>query len=485
MSIRLFVAVLLSAVVASPGALAAPAKVTIDGATTYQAIDGFGVSINPHSWDGGAAVPALDLLRGMGVQIWRVSYDMTDWEATNDDADPAHFNWTSYNAIFTSPAFEELWSTVRYLNQNGFGTSVMLDFFGRVPAWMGGSALNPSSKDEFVETMLALVYYARFTRGLQFGLLAPLNETDWDGFEGPQVGAADFADVMNRIALRLDALGMADVRLVGPDTALSIDGTGPYLDAMVGYPKLMAHVNAIATHNYSEETTDMLAEIRATAYPARHRWVTETSSIFAAWSHLELGSSAVLMWEGYDSVYEHAILAGRGSVAPNDAGPQPAVLAYSGGVYTKRSSYYDWQQLFGFVAPGAVRIAASTSANGIHALAFRHPTTGRVTIVGRNDNASAQALSFSLSNVGSLSALNAYATNQDMDFSHLNDVAVVGGVATFTAPYNSIFTLTAMPGTLTGSSAVPLPSWAAWSAGCALLGVAALVLGARRAATAT
>ena len=95
-------------------------QVLIDGSKVDQTMDGFGASINPHSWDDGAVKPALALLDTMGVRIWRVCYDMMDWEATNDDDDPANFNWTSYNAIFSSPDFEELWSTIGYLNDKGY-----------------------------------------------------------------------------------------------------------------------------------------------------------------------------------------------------------------------------------------------------------------------------------------------------------------------------------------------------------------------------
>ena len=52
-------------------------------------MDGFGVNINSLSWKNGELAPALDrLIDEVGAKTWRVVFDMADWEATNDNADP-------------------------------------------------------------------------------------------------------------------------------------------------------------------------------------------------------------------------------------------------------------------------------------------------------------------------------------------------------------------------------------------------------------
>ena len=110
-----------------------PGQVHVAQTSQLQVIDGFGAAINAHSWDSGAAAAAIDLLETMGVRTWRVVYEMMDWESTNDNADPATFDWTAYTAIFTSAAFEELWSTISYLNSKGYGSTIILNFMGRLP----------------------------------------------------------------------------------------------------------------------------------------------------------------------------------------------------------------------------------------------------------------------------------------------------------------------------------------------------------------
>src|SRR4029450_13074341 len=109
--------------------------------------------------------------------------DTADWEATNDNSDPNAFNWTYYNTVYTSPKFEELWSTISYLNQKGINSRLMLSIMGPTPNWMGGSVIDPAAEDEWVEMIASLVSYGLTSRGVKIGLLAPMNEPDWDGIE--------------------------------------------------------------------------------------------------------------------------------------------------------------------------------------------------------------------------------------------------------------------------------------------------------------
>jgi hypothetical protein len=51
----------------------------------------------------------------------------------------------------------------------------------------GSSRINTPAENEWVEMIISLADYARNTCNLQFGLLAPINEPDWDGIKGPPV----------------------------------------------------------------------------------------------------------------------------------------------------------------------------------------------------------------------------------------------------------------------------------------------------------
>ena len=113
------------------------AAVTINGARRFQTLDGVGVNINSLSWRGGEARAAIDRLADeMGVTLWRVVFDMEDWEATNDNDDPMMADQAYYTALYSNAKFQNLWGTLHYLNQRGVTAGISISFMGRVPPWM-------------------------------------------------------------------------------------------------------------------------------------------------------------------------------------------------------------------------------------------------------------------------------------------------------------------------------------------------------------
>lgn len=435
----------------------AQVNLTVDGSQQFQVIDGFGVNVNVASWNNGELRPALDLLVDqLGATIWRVIIDNADWEATNDNSDPNVFNWTYYNSVYTSVKFEELWSTIAYLNQRGHSAGVMLNIMGPVASWMGGSRINTSVEDEYVEMIASLVYYGRITRGLQIALLAPMNEPDWDGIEGPQVDQWQYARLMRKLAQKLDANGLSAVRLVGPDTAQISTGLTNYMAEMMRDSVVMGKVDHIGLHNYAGDSGGADSAIKSSAYPNRNFWITEVVNIWDILTHLSQGPAAVLVWDAYDAVYNHAILAGRGTTPPNDVGNGPPLIAYntSTRTYTPRKGFYECAQLFKFVSPGARRIGATDSNSSLTVYAFQHPGTGRMTIVGRSTSGSSMTISGTLRNVPALSTLQVYRTNGSLNMERGTDVQVSNGAFTLTVAANTMFTLTT-------DSAAPVPPPAA------------------------
>ena len=100
---------------------AGAATVTIDGAQTYQTIDGFGVNANARSWNNNELQPVLDALIDQGGMTLFVANlaGNSNWEATNDNSDPNVMNWTYYNGVYSAPDFQRLWGMMAYLNQRG------------------------------------------------------------------------------------------------------------------------------------------------------------------------------------------------------------------------------------------------------------------------------------------------------------------------------------------------------------------------------
>jgi O-glycosyl hydrolase len=362
-------------------------SLAIDGGQTFQKIAGFGVNVNAHSWNDGELRPALDMLNDqMGSTLYRVVYDMEDWESTNDNADPNTADWTYYNALYSNASFQELWGTLRYLNQKGVNSGITLSFMGRVPMWMGGNAINTSLEDEWVETITTLASYARNTEHVQFALLDPLNEPDWDGIEGPQVDEVQYTRLLNKLSAKLDALGLGDIRLLGPNTASIDTGVSNYMPAMMADPIVMAKLDHFAFHNYAGSTGGADAALHGSPYPTKDFWITEVTNPWDVMGHIGGNAAAVMVWDGYDSAYIHPTLHGASMDPPNDSGNGPAPLAYdpSTGVYAPRKSFYQLSQIFKFAPPGSLRVSVTQSGSELIAYAFYDQAGGRLTILGQN-----------------------------------------------------------------------------------------------------
>ena len=402
------------------------ATVTLDGATTYQVIDGFGVNANHRSWKGDELKPVLDaLIDQAGLSLFRVVFDDTDWEATNDNTDPAVMNWAYYNSVYSSAQFTPLWEMLAYLNSRGITNGAFFNFMGPGPQWLGGSPLPLGMEAEWAEMIASLLVYARTTRGLQFQLVAPDNEPDLSS-EGIQIGtASQYLSALRQLAQKLDANGLGDVRLVGPDLALNPMG---YLPELLADPVVMAKLAHFGVHRYGAGAGGAPEFIRNSPYPERTVWVTE----FNVWcngcdsgqrgtydwdycrgtadyllSQLEENASAGFVWEGYDSFYTHPPSTwsfwGLFSVDDENAAVK---------TYTPRKNFYTVAQVSRFVRPGARRIdVAGSIAPFSDLVGFHHSGSGQVTLVGINPSGSAEGLSGTLASLPAVSHLELYYTS--------------------------------------------------------------------------
>jgi hypothetical protein len=198
--------------------------------------------------------------------------------------------------------------------------------------------------------------------------------------------------------------------------------------------------------NYAGYTAHAEAAIHSSAYPGKNFWMTAVSNIWDILPAIAHGAAATLAWDGYDSVYNHAIPAGRGTTPPNDAGNGPALLDYdpTTGRYAPRKAFYEHLQLFRYVKPGARRIAVAVSNANVRVLAFHHPSTDRLTIVGRNSGTGSVTLGGSLVNLPVISSLQFYLTEASFNAQKMADVPVSANTFTVTITGSPTFTLTSI-----------------------------------------
>jgi hypothetical protein len=292
---------------------AANVALTVDGSVHHQTTSGFGAAINVHSWDNGKLKPALDMMVDQnGTQTFRVVMEMTDWEAANDDNDPNNYNWNYYNPIYSGATsfdtgqvgsnFADLWNTIDYLHLKGVPDSqIILSYMGIGPSWNGGTTVSTAAQEnEWAEEVVSSAYYG-YTHGHTFGVFSPNNEEDWGHNEGIIMSASVYGDAMNMVAQRLDALGMSSVRLLGPETS---GINSPYSDAMASHPLLLSKVDHFDYHNYGGIVGT--APSIAAGY-GKDFWISEFSVFDHTFDFLDLNTPGMMMWDAYDSVYNHAV----------------------------------------------------------------------------------------------------------------------------------------------------------------------------------
>jgi O-glycosyl hydrolase len=428
--------------------------VQVDGDQRFQSIDGLGVNINGTYWNDGKLAPALESLhRDLGATLFRVIIETPYWEVANDDSDPHSFSWGSYDAIYARPEFRSLFGVLRHLQQMP-DAQVALGIMGPMPAWMGDGVIDPGAEDEWVEMVSSLLVYARDREGLTIRLISPLNETDVGPPEGPKVGAEQFARLMRLLSLRLDELGLADVRLVVPELTFSSNAEA-YLPPLLADELVAGKLAAFAVHDYGGDIADIRGLIAGSPHPDSRLWLTEYSQWCVTcqeseqntepWAlgadtvsfllrYLDRGASAALLYDGLDGYYAH-----HGNFQAW------GVLAYNPdtGDFSPRTRFSTGAQVFRFVRPGMVRVAASVSSDGLSLVAFLDPDSRALSIVGRNPTAHPVALNATLGGLSPPPELALYQTTADMNMSPGATVASGERFSVQIAP-DSVFALSSL-----------------------------------------
>lgn len=433
-------------------------NLTIDGAPHFQTIDGFGVNANSLPWDNGALAPALDQLTGtMDTSVWRIIVESKEgWEDNPAPGDATSYDWAYYSNLYETPKFQALWGVLAYLQQKHAPT-IMLNVMGCAPEWIGGCTVSLDKEDYYVKMESSLLYYARNVKHLRIDIFSPMNEEDHGNPEGPHVTSDQYVRILDKLSARLDSLGLGDIRLLGPDVASVGAATSDYIPALLADSSLMTRIDHFGLHDYGGNSGNAASVIAHSSYPNRNFWMTEYSAwcdgcdngapnpndwAFAAGTldHLlnfiEQGASSALVYDGYDSYYEHHGSMGYWGLLGYDAATK---------AYTPRKRFYTVAQVIRFARPGMIRIGATSTDTSVRVFAFTDPKTGALTIVGRNPNNSAVTFHGTLAHIPSATRLTLYQTTQTLNMSRGATVAVNGNSFTAQIASDSVFTLTSLP----------------------------------------
>ncbi len=461
----------------------------VDGSKELQQVDGFGVNAHTHSWRGNELEPALELLLdSMNATIWRVIVEtVVMWEDVNDNDNPFSFNWDYYNKLYETPKFKKVWGMLEYLNRHGITDKLMINFMGPVPSWMGmgdvvslkigGDIIEPKFEDEYVEMLLSFFIYAREEKHLKFGLVSLFNETDLNGKEGPKVGAQQYTRILHKLIVRMEKAGLGNVNFIAPDVADMTKGIKDYIPALMKDSVVMSKVAHFGLHSYGGYYADVNTALKNSANAETGFWITEWN----AWRNglddgqiglygysfasqcveylldlIKNGASAALVWEAYDSYYEHHY-------------PSPfsywGILGYNPltKTYSPRKHFYAISQVSRFVPPGSVQIAATAERNDLQVLAFHDLKAGKVVITGINKADHPVEMNVAFSGLPEIQNLEFYYTDSIKNLYREKDVE--GSQNTFTQllPAKCIFTFTGAERKMKAAGVKPEP--AGWYAG--------------------
>lgn len=479
-------------------------KIKIDGGSHYQKLDGFGVNINTAWWyngdykDSKVVQPAIDLLvDSLGATIFRAVIEEMDWEADNDNKDPDKFDWPYYNGVFANARFQGVWNTLHYLNKKGITDGLVISFMGAPPAsppmakpdlkksWMGGTdyTIAANMEDEFVESIAALLYYMRNTAGIQFKLVSPMNETDViamskstehpDGIvEGPDMpDAVQFVRVLKKLARKLDAIGMSDIRFVAPDAA----GDRLFTECMAEMIKdtyLMGKLACWGVHQYGNDASNYLKIVGRTDNPNKSFWVTETAGIGNLLGQLNDNAKAYIFWDGFDCVYQHARRNGYGSKPPNDwvfwFGPEEGkpLISFntSANSWKPRKQFYQFSQVMKYLKPAAERIGIAGNDSSLQTSAFINPD-GNLVITGRNNSKQKRVLSGNFANLPEFNNLKLIYTDSLYNLNESSYISVDEAGFKADIPAESVFTITGKKGSGKEAAKTIRPEPDDWFAG--------------------
>lgn len=429
---------------------------------------------------------ALDtLVNDLGATFARVEvFDgETDWEATQDNADPNVIDWSYFDAVFSQARFQRLWAYVAYLNQLGIA-HVELAQHGGLPMWMGTTnssyrqdgrayVLPQSMEDEFVETCIAMMLYAR-TRAPQphphFDLFSPWNEPEFATFgEGIDITDTQRARVLRKLTDRMNALpDLAGIQLV-----VGEDGSEPGMiitrQAVQNDTVVMARTAMTSYHRYGDASSQVFGDWRGSTPPVA---ISELNSTWNSACYdtsfamgleaagnlllaLQNGATAGLVWSDVDAVHEHqgnfqtfGVLAttssGRnGSQLCNTFTSQPSDAALDAMTYAPKPTYYALRHIVKWIRPNASPLTV-TASGGVQAVAYKN-ADGTVVVAGRNGSGSLNStVTLTMTSPPSyLTPRTSTASTTDVVGS---PVPLSNGVGSFSLPAQSVFTLLSSPG---------------------------------------
>lgn len=460
-----------AALALAAGALAADASpalaadtVTINGATTFQTITGFGASEAFGQAQTVMNAPqavqqqALGLLyspsSGAGLTMLRnwISADSgstiepsspgspsaaptyVPMSSTSQDAGQLWFAQQIKSLYGVSNVFADAWSAPAFMKTNNSASGG-----GAVCGSPGATCASGDWRQAYANY---LVQYAKdyAAAGVPLSYLGPENEANLStSYDSMQMSPSQTANLLD---------------VLGPALASSGLSTKMECCATEGWDFAQQYVSAIEADSTANAATPVFTSHGYTAAPtsplsgwSKPAWETEWST-FDTWDPAwddGTGASGLTwaqhIYQGLTGANLSAFLYWWGSTTPSENGDNEGLILINGSTVTASGRLWAFANYSRYVHPGAVRIAASGSGSAVDLAAFKN-TDGTVAIVALNTGSSADPVTYSLSGTGTPNGatVTPVLTNSSNNAATQAATAVSGGSFSATIPARSLVT---------------------------------------------
>ena len=407
-------------VVVSQLPAAASSAVTVNGATSYQRIDGFGVSEafgqanSIRNLPSGPRQKALDLLfsptGGAGLTILRsliaANADSIEpdspgspsatptyvWNGSDDAQDQGQV-WLAKQAkaYGVTNFYNDAWSAPGFMKTNGSESNG--------GALCGTTGASCSSGDWRQAYANYLTQHAKFwsSVGLTPSYVGFVNEPSFKtGYSSMDVTPAQAADFVKVFEPTLKASGLS-TRVACCDT-LGFNQLPDYVSAVRGLSAAKnANVGVLTSHGYSGAPASPITSDGRPVWNSE--WAINGSTFNTAWDN-GIDSSGIAWAQrihtGLTGANLNAFLYWWGiSATSHDS----SLIGLSGSTLTPTKRYDALANYSRFIRPGAVRISATTGDGNLKVSAYRN-SDGSVIVVALNTAGSDTATSFAVANAG-------------------------------------------------------------------------------------
>jgi len=253
---------------------------------------------------------------------------------------------------------------------------------------LGADGITLADYASFCEMLISFIDWARNREKIRFRLFGPMNETDIGAPEGPTLDPVGYVKVCGMLDRMLKDKGWDEIKLVVAEQAIF---NSDYVKAFTAREDLADRIAVFGLHMYSEIGKEQFTQVRAFLqgpYKDKLLWMSEYGDLdqsgekewYVTWksteralAFIQAGFNGGLQWDAFDNHHDH-----------DDTWTIFGLIRYARFVVTPKKRFYGAKQLYRYVQPGFVRVAAEGNREDISIVAFISPDEKDVTVVGMN-----------------------------------------------------------------------------------------------------